>query len=227
MCKECYEEYVEGKKKQDKCPFCDIENKFKTTYFDTGEGEKECSAWVDYELNDNEEFLWYAVLTGSPFNIGHTLVILGCHMDQMTEDINDSDNRKVKLESMMMGINKLSHRLKSKLDKVEAVHALCLCEGEKTHHLHFHLIPRYKYEVYEKRFFGYFYGQRARKINKTDIFEKSFKQGIIHGMWYDAYKEMHFVDLDFNKLPIEQRKRELNSLAKSLRTKEFPLKFAK
>jgi len=147
-------------------------------------------------------------------------------MDQITESIPESDGRKTKLESMMMGINTLSNRLKDRLDNVEAVHALCLCEGEMTHHLHFHLIPRYKYEEDEIRFFGYFYGQRAKKLNRNIQFEESFRDGKIHGMWYDAYKEMHFVDTDFNKLPLEQRKNKLEELAKKLRSKKLPKKFA-
>jgi len=227
MCDDCFKKYVEDKDEKDKCPFCDIEKKFVTTYFDMREGEQDCNAWIDYEPEDPEEFLWYAVLAGSQFTPGHTLVILGCHMDQLTENIPESDRRKAKLESMMMGINTLSHRLKDRLDNVEAVHALCLCEGEKTHHLHFHLIPRYKYEKDEKRFFGYFYGQRAKKINQKIKFEESFRDGKIHGMWYDAYKEMHFLDSNFNKLPLEQRKKKLEKLAMRLRSKELPKKFAK
>lgn len=226
MCEDCYKKYVEDKDENEKCPFCDIEKKFRTTFFDMGEGEKECSAWIDYESKDPEDFLWYAVLAGSPYTWGHTLVILGCHMDQITENIDESDGRKAKLEAMMMGINRLSHKLKSKLDDVEAVHALCLCEGEKTHHLHFHLIPRYKYKLDEKRFFGYFYKQRAKKMNNVKRFEDDFKKGNIHGFWHDAYKEMHFVDTDFNKLPLEQRREELENLAKDLRSKKLPKKFA-
>ena len=176
MCKDCYKKFVVDKDDREKCPFCNIENKFKTTFFDMREGEKTCEAWIDYELDDHDEFLWYAILAGAQYTEGHTLVILGCHMDQVTEKIDENDKRKVKLESMMIGINTLSHRLKERLENVEAIHALCLCEGEKTHHMHFHLIPRYKYDKIEKSFFGYFYGQRAKKVNNQILFEKMLKE---------------------------------------------------
>ncbi|MFW9970469.1 MAG: HIT family protein [Candidatus Odinarchaeota archaeon] len=218
----CYKKYVENRPDNEKCPFCDIENKFKTTFFDMKDGEQNCDSWIDYEMKDSEEFLWYAVLAGSQFTRGHTLVILGCHMDQITEDITKSDNIKPKLDSMMIGINTLANRLKNKLEGVESIHALCLCEGERTHHLHFHLIPRYKYEKDERRFFGYFYGQRAKKVNMSESFEKSFIEGKIHGIWHDAYKEMHFVDTEFFNSPLQQRQQDLKKLAKRLRTKEPP-----
>ena len=226
MCKECYQKYFDNREDSEKCPFCNIENKFKKIFFDMEGVEQDCDAWIDYELADPDEFSWYAILSGAQFTRGHTLVILGCHMDQMTEKISDSDKKKANLQSMMMGINKLSNLLKEKLRDVEAVHSLCLCEGERTHHLHFHLIPRYKYNKDEKRFYGYFYGQRAIKWNNKIHFENEFEKGIIHGMWYDAYQELHFLDNEFNSKILVQRKKELEELAESLRTKPLPKKFA-
>lgn len=215
MCDHC-------RRENPSCPFCNIKTKFYNTWFSKEKDKKsaECEAWIDFDQDENNEFLWYAILNGDQYTIGHTMVILGCHMDQITEKITYDElfyKKKVKLLVMINGINRVSSTLKERLSGVEAVHALCLCEGVSTHHLHFHLIPRYKYSSNEEDYFRKKYRKRAEIISQVKEFDQKFQEGLIHGMWYDAYQELHFVENEFNQKTKEERLSELSSLAVRLR----------
>ena len=136
------------------CPFCKLEHKFSYAHFEDF-GDKQCQAWIDYAKDVNGNFLWYAVLAGEQYAPGHTLLILGCHK----ETIVDSSLTESELGHLAVGLNKVSGRMKKVLG-VRAVHVLSLCEGVK--HLHFHLVPRYDYDIQEKQFFCEHYWEREK-----------------------------------------------------------------
>ena len=209
MCEDCKEE-------NPTCAFCKIGNKVQEVYFDKeGESLKPYQVWVDVE-EKNGEIQWYAVLNGSQYTTGHTMIILGCHMDKITEFISDNDvkKRQEKLQLMMEGINRFSHRLKEKLG-AQSVHVLGLCEGMP--HLHFHLIPRYSYNLNEEQFFRENYAKRYIEANRFQKLNKDITNKEIHGMWYDAYQEMNYVFSRFNQKSKEERAKELEMLANGLR----------
>ncbi len=159
MCDECRKEY-------ENCDFCNIKERMFNTYFSKEKKEERherCDAWIDFDQKSNGDILWYAVLNGDQYTDGHSIVILGCHMNKITELISVGDKRKEKLQAMMEGINKVSYRLKEELN-AQAVHVLCLCEGMA--HLHFHLIPRYNYKPGEEEFFRKNFEKRYNKLNR-------------------------------------------------------------
>jgi len=217
-CKMCYK----CEKKNENCDFCRIEERLTQTYFSKEEEHKEdCISWIDFEKKDGE-YQWYAVLNGDQITTGHSMVILGCHMDKITELISEDDKRREKLRAMMEGINRVSTTLKKKLN-AQAVHVLCLCEGME--HLHFHLIPRYCYSDDEVQFFKENFERREAKINQLEKFIKTIERKEIHGMWYDGYKEMNYVFTDYNQKSREERVKELEILAVTLRSKDKKLNF--
>jgi len=210
MCDDC-------RKKHKDCDFCRIEERCSKTYFSKekeGDHYEDCISWIDCERK-NGEYQWYAVLNGDQFTKGHSMVILGCHMDKITEPISDDDKRKEKLRDMMEGINRVSETLKTRLN-AQAIHVLCLCEGME--HLHFHLIPRYCYKDGEVRFFYVKFAKREAKVNQLEKFLNMVKKREIHGMWYDGYQEMNYVFSDFNKKSKQERAKELAILAEKLRS---------
>jgi len=206
----------ERSKKYEKCDFCRIEERCARTYFSKekeGNHYEDCISWIDCEKKDGE-YQWYAVLNGDQITRGHSMVILGCHMNKITELISTDDKRNEKLLAMMVGINKVSERLKRKLN-AQNVHVLCLCEGME--HLHFHLIPRYCYTEDEVQFFKENFAKREAKIDQLEQFIKKIKKGEIHGMWYDGYQEMNYVFSEYNQKSKKERVMELETLAKELR----------
>lgn len=173
------------RKKEEKCPFCgsNIKTNFNEIYFSDigksflGEG------WIDYKKKKfGKDFYWYAKLNGDQYTPGNTLVILGKHMDKIT-DI----PKKKELKLIILGINRVASRLKEKL-KVETVHVLSLCESQK--HLHFHLIPRFNYSAEEKEFIINNY--KIREKDNYNEFIQKVKENKFHGMWYAAYQEMNY-----------------------------------
>jgi diadenosine tetraphosphate (Ap4A) HIT family hydrolase len=202
------------------CAFCDAGRKFSHTWFSDVK-EQQCVAWIDYAMDSDHKFLWYAVLNGDQYTIGHTLFILGPHRHKIT----DCSLKESELNGLAVGLKKVTARLKDLL-KVETVHVLSLCEGIK--HLHFHLIPRYHYEEEEKQFYIENYWDREKDIlgengEKKWKSKKDFENAVmnnsfeIHGMWYAAYHEMKFKNSDFWKLTTKERIRVLEDRAKHLR----------
>ena len=211
MCDKCEIEHKN-------CDFCRIEERLNQTYFSKEKKEEErienCKSWIDCEKKDGE-YQWYAVLNGDQLTRGHSMVILGCHMDKITEFISEEDKRKEKLRAMMEGINRVSVTLKEKLN-AQAVHVLCLCEG--MDHLHFHLVPRYCYTDDEVQFFKENFARRAAKTNQLGKFIKDVERKEIHGMWYNGYQEMNSVFSDYNQKSKKERVKELEKLAETLRS---------
>jgi len=212
MCDEC-------RKKHKKCDFCRIEERCSKTYFSKekeGENKEDCISWIDFEKKDGE-YQWYAVLSGDQYTKGHSMVILGCHMNKITELISDDGKKKEKLLAMMEGINRVSETLKKKLN-AQAIHVLSLCEGME--HLHFHLIPRYCYTDDEVQFFKENFARREAKTNQLEKFIKNVERKEIHGMWYAGYHEMNYVFSDYNQKTKKERAKELEILAETLRSND-------
>ncbi|MFW9877749.1 MAG: HIT family protein [Candidatus Thorarchaeota archaeon] len=210
MCDECRE-------KHDNCDFCNIEERLIHTYFSKekeGERKVKCNSWIDFEKKDGE-YQWYAVLNGDQYTWGHSMVILGYHMDKITEPLSEDDKRREKLRAMMEGINRVSGMLKKKLN-APVIHVLGLCEGME--HLHFHLIPRYPYSDDEVQFFKENFAKREAKADQLEAFNKRVEKKEIHGMWYDGYKEMNYVFSEYNQKSIEERVEALEKLADLLRS---------
>jgi len=201
------------------CPFCYIKEKFTTTFFSEENPNETCEGWIDYEQTRTGKFLWYAFLSGEQLTKGHTIVVLGTHMEKIT----DADIKEEELSSILLGINRITRNLKNKL-KAEHVHVLCLCEG--VAHVHFHLIPRYKFSIEEKNFFINSYWEREKEKYKD--FEE-FKNEInsekrnFNGMWYAAYHEMNFKTSNYYKKGLEDKKIYIENLAKKLRNKDKPV----
>lgn len=216
MCDDC-------RKNHKTCDFCRIEERLTQTYFSMekkGEEKEDCLSWIDCEKKDGE-YQWYAVLNGDQITRGHSMVILGCHMDKITELISADDKRNEKLRDMMVGINRLSATLKKELN-AQAIHVLGLCEG--MNHLHFHLVPRYCYTDDEVRFFRENFARREAKINHLEKFMENLEKKEIHGMWYDGYHEMNYVFSEDNQKSKTERIKELEKLALILRPNDKKLK---
>jgi diadenosine tetraphosphate (Ap4A) HIT family hydrolase len=187
-----------------------VERKLTHVWF-TDVEEQQCDAWIDYCKDDYGKFLWYAVLAGDQYTLGHTLVILGSHRRRIT----DCSLTESELGALSRGLKKVACRLKDVLG-AKAIHVLSLCEGEE--HLHFHLIPRYSYTDEEKLFFSCKYSEREKG---NPDFADDVKTGKIHGMWYAAYHEMKFKTSEFWKHSVEARVMELQELAECLRDRNL------
>lgn len=210
------------------CPFCNYKVKCLSTYFfDIGPypikikyPQDKCETWICFEKNkkDKKDLLWYAILEGNQYTQGHTLFIPGPFNEEShITYIFDKEGlaKKDYLKPIILGINKLSIILKEKLvPKPDNIHVLSLCEGQK--HLHFHLIPRYKYRRDEIKFFSSNYLIRDIFKKKLSNFRKKIPNEI-HGMWYSAYQEMNFVFSEYFLKSPEERAAILEKLAESLR----------
>ena len=225
------------------CPFCDIQKKFTSIYLE-GVGipeTKHDGAWIDYEADDHNNILWYAILNGDQYVGGYTLVISGLHIVKITGNAIEES-----LKSLILGINRVSKNLMKKL-KCETIHVLTLCEG--VEHLHFHLIPRYKnkknsednpntpsheYSDKERNFFVDHFWDSNKKLYDLKTKNKKFKDREdferridkeklpIHGMWYTGFHEMNYKFMDpKNTDEIEKRLHKLKELTELLRNPEL------
>jgi diadenosine tetraphosphate (Ap4A) HIT family hydrolase len=84
-----------------------------------------------------ESYISYAVLAPEQYTKGHSLVILKDHR----EDFTDPTITCGELIDFAFTINLVARQLKSELH-AERIYIASLCDG--VHHLHAHLIPRYK-----------------------------------------------------------------------------------
>ena len=174
-----------------------------------------CERWIDYEDQDGK-ILWYAILNQIPYIEGHTLVILGSHKERIFAD----DIPQNELNSILLGINRISKRIINLLD-VENVHVISMCE--QMQHLHFHLLPRPKeYNQDQIEYMKDHYYNRG-KIENPQISFEEFSSKVdnnlidYHGMWYSAFLERNPHYLQW-KYP-EDYVRELEKTAKKLRNK--------
>lgn len=204
------------------CPFCDIKNKFGSVHF--GDKDYPHQTWIDYGKDDNGNIMWYAILCPEQYTRGHTLIILREHMNK----ISDSEPHEEELKHLIIGINKVSKKLKEVLD-ARNIYVLSLCED--LQHLHFHLIPIYKNTKEEEEFFekNYWLREKSRRnISSKDEFREAIKNKShnnkpykINGAWYIAYHEMNFTFSEYWKQDPKERARELEELANQLRSEDL------
>lgn len=120
---------------------------------------------------------------------GHVLVILKNHR----EDITDNRLSDDELNSIMCYVSKLSKALKDLLNesasnKVERIYVCSLCDGVR--HLHFHLLPRYKFDDKDKLdYFTFFEGKK-----RPDVLKKEIEDEKMGGFWYLFREERERVD---------------------------------
>jgi len=216
------------------CPFCIVKGRFDNIYMsdyeeNNGEIKIENGAWIDYEQDKKDNFLWYAILCPEQYTKGHTLIISGPRINDENESLECIkrifDIRSDELQTLMSGISKVANRLKEKLKGVENVILISLNEKKD----HFHLIPRYPYKEKEKKFHSKnFY---KRDYNTEDELKQAWENDPsgkeLHGIWYYAYREQTFKDRKYWKKPPEERAKVLNQLASELRNPELKYPFEK
>jgi len=134
---------LERKRKKEDCTFCnlteeDLKKKVEIKDPKTRENQiLDCNRGFYDESN-------HCIVTLAPeqYSIGHTLVILWNHSD----DLSDGSVEDIEYVDLCKTIRNVSNILKNKLDpKPERIYVNSLCDG--VEHLHFHLIPRYKTDV--------------------------------------------------------------------------------
>lgn len=140
---------------KEKCTFCKLGRDGLTKKVHIEDPKTRQSQTFDcnrgfYEKSD------HCIVTLAPeqYTLGHTLVILRQH----AEDMSDERVTKDEYIDLFDTIKEVSKLLKSKLG-AKRVYVCSLCDG--VEHLHFHLIPRYETDV---RGFN-FIGEREKLFN--------------------------------------------------------------
>lgn len=222
-------------KKIKKCPFCDVKRKFDNIYMrdiknkDKREISIENGAWIDYDRDKDDNFLWYAILCPEQYTRGHTLIIsaprTGNESIKCIKKI--FDIRPNELQTLMSGISKVANRLKDELKGVENVILISLNEEKK--HFHLHLIPRYPYKENEKEFHIKNFWKRDYDSEEElkQAWENDPKGKKFHGIWYYAYLEQNFKNRKYWKKPPEERAKVLNQLASKLQNPNLNYPFKK
>jgi len=180
----------------------------------------ENGAWIDYELDNEGYFIWYAILCPEQYTRGHTLVITGPRIKNSPEGLECIkkifDVHPTELTDLMAGISRVANRLKEKLEGVQNIVIFSLNEDKE--HLHFHLIPRYTYSNDEKDY------NIKCSFDKAKTEERWIKNpDKVHGIWYYAYHEQNYKNQEYWIDPPETRANKLNKLASKLRNrKKYP-----
>jgi diadenosine tetraphosphate (Ap4A) HIT family hydrolase len=205
------------------CPFCRVQQTITKAYF-TKEREKyDADRWIDYEEDPDGRLLWYAVLNGDQYVLGHTMVILAPVGDppKHRSSMDDPTLVENEISAVARGIHRCCMRLRGKLAGIRAVHVLGLCEG--IQHLHFHLLPRYDYREEHEQFYRKLYLPRARRLGHPEAtIEDAIMTGNIHGMWYACFGETRFPFSEYYALSPEERAAQLSLLARRLRDPDRP-----
>jgi diadenosine tetraphosphate (Ap4A) HIT family hydrolase len=133
--------------------------------------------------NTSKDGLCYAVLSIHPFTVGHTLVILDEHVEDVASDLSSQQ-----LHAFMTAINEVSKHLKNKArnernEPPQRIYACILSDG--VTHLHAHLIPRYPFSVRDKKV----YIQTFLHRDGPAIVSKNVIDNDLGGFWYLAEGE--------------------------------------
>jgi len=119
---------------------------------------------------------------------GHVLVILKKHISDITDENLKTDELN-KIISYVSKTAKALKDLKNELrEPVERVYIASLCDG--VEHLHFHLIPRYKFTEKDKEDYRNFFKDKKGEKESERIIE-NIKNNKIGGFWYALREEQN------------------------------------
>lgn len=154
-----------------------------------------------------EDDYCYAVLELEQSVVGYTLVILKRHRDNAMDITITTDE--------IIAINKTVGRIgRAIMDvtKAENIYIATLCDGVK--HLHYHLVPRYKWSDNDKARYRDLFTERDGEESVNLCTGK----GTIGGFWYLADAERNYKNTGFWKLPVDKQYENLAKLAKDIQS---------
>lgn len=143
--------------------------------------------------------------------MGHTLLILKGHKEDITDDLSEPD-----LSAFISAVHKIAVRLKKLAQNDEGeypenIYVCILCDGEK--HLHAHLIPRYPFTEQDKAKYKTIFTKRDGDVEV----EKAIGKADLGGYWYIAEREKNYKDTEFGRSSYPEKAVILDRLAEKLR----------
>ncbi len=153
-----------------------------------------------------------AVLDPNQYTIGHTIVIVKSHRDDIADDT-ITEKEKHDFISAIHEVSKIliSGVTNERRKHPERIYVASLSDGVK--HLHAHLIPRYPFTKTDEKAYSTYFLLRDGELS----IENKFRSGDLGGFWYVTEREKIYYKTKYWRQSIEKRAKSLNNLAARLR----------